>query len=116
MNLDMGTLLYEPLYAMFGTDAVVRCTYGGAFAVRVIDLTSGVEVSEGSGLDIKSIRPAAAVMVSELTSVGLARADLEDALIEINNKLWKVKATMPKPSPSGEASGELYLFLIEDEE
>ena len=43
------------------------------------------------------------------------REDLEDAALELNDKLWRVKATMPKPAPTGEADGELYLFLIEDE-
>ena len=113
--MDINALLYAPLYAIFGVDAVIRCLYGDAFAIRVIDRTSGVEVTEGSGIDVKTIRPAAVVRMRELTDLGLAREDLEDAALDLNGKLWRVKAMMPKPAPSGEADGELYLFLIEDE-
>jgi hypothetical protein len=66
-------------------------------------------------VDVKTIRPAAIIRMRELADRGLSRDDLEDALIELNGKLWRVKATMPKPAPTGEADGELYLFLIEDE-
>ena len=66
-------------------------------------------------MDVKTIRPAAIIRMRELADRGLSRDDLEDALIELNGKLWRVKATMPKPAPTGEADGELCLFLIEDE-
>jgi len=112
--MDLNDLLYRPLYGIFGVDAVIRCLYGDAFPVRVIDRTSGVEVTEGSGIDVKTIRPAAVVRMQELTGLGLGREDLEDAALDLNGRLWRVKATMPKPAPSGEADGELYLFLIED--
>jgi len=116
MDLDLTALLYDPLYASFGADAVIRCLYSDAFPIRVIDCTSGIEVTEGSGVDVKTVRPAAVIRMRELTDLGLGREDLEDAALELNDKLWRVKASMPKPGPSGEANGELYLFLIEDEE
>ena len=112
--MDFGALLYGPLYDVLGTSAVIRCLYSDAFEITVIDKTSGVEVNEGGA--VKTIRPAAIIRMTDLTLQGLERADLEDAHIEINDKLWRVKATMPKPAPSGEAQGELYLFLIEDDE
>ena len=113
--MDYTQLLYAPLYDIFGADAVIRCLYSDAFPIRAIDCTSGIEVTEGSGIDVKTIRPAAIVRMRELTDLGLGREDIEDAALELNNKLWRVKATMPKPAPTGEADGELYLFLIEDE-
>ena len=113
--MDLNDLLYRPLYGIFGVDAVIRCLYGDVFAIRVIDRTSGVEVTEGSGIDVKTIRPAAVLRMRELTNLGLAREDIEDATLDLNGRLWRVKATMPKPAPTGEADGELYLFLIEDE-
>jgi hypothetical protein len=115
MMMDYAAILYDPLYASFGTDAVIRCLYSDAFPIRAIDCTSGIEVTENSGIDVKTIRPAAIVRMRELTDVGLGRDDLEDAALELNDKLWRVKASMPKPGPSGEANGELYLFLIEDD-
>ena len=114
--MDYTQLLYAPLYDTFGADAVIRCLYSDAFPIRAIDCTSGIEVTEGSGIDVKTIRPAAIVRMRELSDLGLGREDLEDAALELNSKLWRVKAYMPKPGPSGEANGELYLFLIEDEE
>jgi hypothetical protein len=113
--MDLNELLYRPLYNIFGCQAVIRCLYGDAFEIRVIDRTSGVEVTEGSGVDVKTIRPAAVLRMRELTGLGLSRQDLEDAVLELNGRLWWVKATMPKPAPTGETDGELYLFLIEDE-
>ena len=113
--MDLNDLLYRPLYGIFGTGAVIRCLYGDVFPMRVIDRTSGVEVTEGSGVDVKTIRPAAVLRMREFTDLGLSRDDLEDAILDLNGRLWRVKATMPKPAPTGEADGELYLFLIEDE-
>ena len=113
--MDYTQLLYAPIYDTFGADAVIRCLYADTFPIRAIDCTSGIEVTEGSGIDVKTIRPAAIVRMRELTDVGLGRDDLEDAALELNDKLWRVKASMPKPGPSGEANGELYLFLIEDD-
>ena len=114
--MDYTLLLYAPLYDTFGTDAVIRCLYSDAFPIRAIDYTSGIEVTESSGIDVKTIRPAAIIRMRELTDLGLGREDLEDAVLELNDKLWRVKASIPKPGPSGEANGELYLFLFEDEE
>ena len=114
--IDFSTALYGPLYSVFGVDAVVRCLYSGTFSVRVIDQTSGVEVSDNGNVDVKTIRPAAAVRMQELAEVGLERSDLDDAALEMGGKIWRIKATMPKPAPTGEADGELYLFLIEDNE
>ena len=113
--MDLNDLLYRPLYSIFGCQAVIRCLYGDAFEIRLIDKTSGVEVTEGSGVDVKTIRPAAVLRMRELTGLGLSREDLDEAVLELNGRLWRVKATMPKPAPTGEADGELYLFLIEDE-
>ena len=113
--MDYTQLLYGPLYDTFGSDAVIRCLYADAFPIRAIDCTSGIEVTENSGIDVKTIRPAAIVRMRELIDVGLGREALEDAALELKDKIWRVKASMPKPGPSGEANGELYLFLIEDD-
>ena len=114
--MDLAALVYNPLYATFGVDASIRCLYADTFDLRAIDCTSGIAVADGSGVDVKTIRPAAIVRMRELSDLGLGRDDLEDAALELNGKLWRVKATMPKPAPTGEADGELYLFLFEDEE
>ena len=75
------------------------------------DGISYLQVAEGGLNETTNI----IVRMRELTDLGLGREDLEDAALELNDKLWRVKATMPKPGPSGEANGELYTFLIEDD-
>lgn len=112
--IDFSTLLYDPIYRAFGVPATILCLYGTSFELTVIEKTSGVEVFDGTG-SIKTIRPAVVVRVSELSAQGLAPIDLEGASIEVASKLSRIKAMMPKPAPTGEADGELYLFLIEDE-
>ncbi len=113
--MDVNHLLYAPLYGILGTEATIRLPQGHTFRVRVIDRTSGVEVAEGTGIDVKTIRPAAVLRMRELSELALSRGDLEDSTLDLNGKHWRVKATLPKPAPTGEADGELYLFLIEDE-
>lgn len=110
--MDFEDLLYRPLYAMFGVDATIRGLYFDSFPVRVIDMTSGIEVGDNVG--VKTMRPAAIVLVKDLGQNGLGREDLEEVTLEMNDSYWRVKATMPKPGPSGEPRGELYLILEED--
>ena len=111
--MDYAQLLYAPLYATLGVDAVIRGVYFDTFPVRVMDMTSGIEIGDLVG--VKSIQPAAVVLASSITGNGLSREDLEGVTLELAEKLWRVKATMPKPSPVGEAHGEIYLILEEDE-
>jgi len=110
--MDFEDLLYRPLYAMFGVDATIRGIYFDSFPLRVIDMTSGIEVGDNVGL--KTMRPSAIALVKDIAGNGLGREDLEEAVLEMNDAYWRVKATMPKPGPSGESRGELYLLLEED--
>lgn len=112
--IDFSSLLYAPIYDAFGVPATILCLYDARFEITVIDKTSGVEVFDGTS-SVKTIRPAVVVRVSELSALGLSTSDLEGASIEVAGKLSRIKAMMPKPAPTGEADGELYLFLIEDE-
>ena len=111
--MDYGQLLYAPLYATLGVDAVIRGVYFDMFPIRAMDMTSGIEIGDHVG--IKSIQPAAVVLATSIAENGLTREDLEGAILEMSEKLWRVKATLPKPSPAGEALGEIYLILEEDE-
>jgi hypothetical protein len=102
--IDFAALLYAPIYKAFGVPATFTCLYGDRIELAVIDQTGGVEVADASSIDIKTIRPAVTIRL----------ADLEDSQLVLGDRVWWVKATMPKPAPTGEAEGELYLFLIED--
>ncbi len=111
--MDYGQLLYAPLYATLGVDAVIRGIYFDSFPIRAMDMTSGIEVGDHVG--VRSIQPVAVILAKAIADNGLSREDLEGATLELAAKLWRVKATMPKPSPVGEAQGEIYLILEEDE-
>lgn len=108
--MDYPTLLYDPIYDIFGVEAKITPGVGGSpFTVTALDKTAGIAV--GSGVDIQTIEPAACVRVYELTANDISRLDLDNGTIEINNVTWRIDATLPRPSPSGEAIGELFLIL-----
>jgi hypothetical protein len=113
--IDFSSLLYAPIYRVFGVQAIFTCLYGERVELTIIDQTGGVEVADASAIDIKTIRPAVTIRAADLAAQGFDATDLEDAQLVLGDRAWKVKATMPKPAPSGEAEGELYLFLVEDE-
>jgi hypothetical protein len=113
--IDFSWLLYAPIYQTFGVPATFACLYGDRVELTVIDHTSGVEVADASAIDVKTIRPAVTIRAADLASKGFDAADLEGARLVLGDRAWLVKATMPKPAPAGEAEGELYLFLVEDE-
>lgn len=112
--LDYGALLLDPLYnGPFGASASLLAGTGGAITLTVIDKTAGVERALMGALDISTLEPAAIVRMSELTANGLSRADLKGASITFNSKTWLIVSIEAKPVPSGEAAGELFLFLEE---
>ena len=112
--IDFAALLYAPIYKAFGVPATFTCLYGNRVELTVIDQTSGVEVADASSIDVKTIRPAVTIRAADLAAQGFDAADLEDSQLVLGDRAWRVKATMPKPAPTGEAEGELYLFLTED--
>jgi hypothetical protein len=112
--INFSSLLYAPIYRTFGVSATFTCLYGDRVELTVIDQTGGVEVADASTIDIKTIRPAVTIRAADLAAKGFDAADLENAGLVLGDRAWRVKATMPKPAPTGEAESELYLFLIED--
>lgn len=117
--MDWQTLLLDPLYETLGTDAVIRSVYFDSFPVRAIDKSSGVAVS-GSSPDsqhpsVQTLLPAAVIMMKSIIDLGINASDIEGGTIEMNGKMWSIKASQPKPSPDGEDAGELYLMLMEEE-
>lgn len=119
--MDINKVLYAPIYKSFGVDAVIRSAFFDEFTIRAIDLTSGVEVSGSSdvrktGVGVMTILPIASIIMADLTALGLTRENLEGAVLDLNSKLWRIKSTMLKPSLYGEAAGELYLHLEEEED
>lgn len=109
MPLDMQSLLYGPLYATWGVPATL--TVGSTpYPVTVIDQTAGVQLAGTT--ELETMRPAAAIRVSDLEAFGITAAQLDGQSISFNGNSWTIVAWRPKPSPNGEADGE-YLLLLE---
>lgn len=113
MGLNFGSLLYGPVYQALGVPASL--TLPGALApvaVRAIDKTAGIAI--GGAVDVQSIVPAASVRMSDLAAGGVRLDDLDESLLGLNGLTWRVRSHMPRPSPAGQADGEVYLLLSEE--
>jgi hypothetical protein len=61
--------------------------------------------------ELETVRPVAAVMVSQLTGLGVMLTELDNSTITFNGNTWTVNAWRLKPSPNGESDGEVLLVL-----
>ena len=112
--MDFSTLLYDPIYATFGSPAVLVPNRPGATGVivSVIEKASSADVSEE--FELGTIRPGVFVRMRELTAAGVLTAELDGALLTYDGRSWRIEAHAPRPGPNGEASGEVLLFLGEE--
>lgn len=114
--IDFTAILHGPAYAIYGVPATVTLASGGdPIALTVYDKTSGLEVQldNGGGLTVPTIRPAALATMASLSAAGLTRRNLLRATLAMNGKTWRIDQTMPKPVSTGEANGELIMLLSE---
>jgi hypothetical protein len=107
---------YNPLYEAFGVSATLTLAENNvAYAgLTVIDKTQGVEVTLGGDVSMMTIKPACVVRTAELAANGIEFGKLGGSRIIFNGKTWRIENRLPRPSPAGEMSGELYLIVIED--
>jgi hypothetical protein len=114
MPSNFGALLNGPAYSLLGTAITITPLVGDAFSLTAIDKTSGVEVMSTQGsATVPSVRPAADVQMADVTAAGFTRRTIIKATFAMNGKTWRVDAALPKPTPAGEADGELRLILSE---
>lgn len=112
--IDWQGQLYDPLYSAFGVTASLDLDDSDSpYSLTVVDRTAGLVMTDAGNVDVQTVLPAALVRMSELTENGIAAAGLDGREIAFNGKTWRVESTRPKPSPEGEATGELVLLLIE---
>ncbi len=109
---------YDKIYDTLGVDVtIIVITTGFSYELTGLDKTAGVEVGGGSpsfgGNQVATVKPACVVRTYELTELGVPLEDLEGSVLEMNGKTWRIEARLPRPSPTGEVDGEVYLFLIE---
>lgn len=113
MAVDWATH-YNRIYSALGVAAVITLDSDLTEApLTVIDKTSGVPFPDEGGL-VNSIKPACAVRVPELTAAGITVEQVYGATIVFNGKTWNVETHRLAPAPTGEAQGEVYLYLMED--
>lgn len=108
--IDWNAKLYDPLFARFGTPAVLAVG-ADSHAVTVIDQTAGIEIDAG-GLTGHTIKPVADVRMAELVGLGIDPTGLREATLTIGANAWTVKNTAPNPGPDGKGTGILQLILI----
>jgi hypothetical protein len=105
---------YDTIYAALGVAGTIEIADSDAvFNVTLIDKTGGIQVSEDP--TVASIKPVAAVRMYELAAFGINRASLPGGTVALNGALFQITDTLPRPAPTGEAGGELFLVLREFE-
>lgn len=105
---------FDTIYSTAGigvTATLMPAITNATYEITAIDKTGGINV--GDDVTVASVKPAAVVRMYELAGLGLTRGDLGGASIEINGQSWVIQSTLPRPSPHGEADGELWLILSE---
>lgn len=113
--------MYAACYSTFGVPVVMTLADSNETELEftAIDITGGIDLG---GIfansrnrfvsEVNTIVPAISVMRSVFEDYD-DLDELDGANVLVNGKNWKVRGNAPKPAPTGEASGELYLFLTE---
>lgn len=117
MGIDFKSLLVNPTYAALGVGVVLTLADARVFdstvdktlGIVAIDKTDGIDVGDHVG--VPTVTPVAAIRQSDLDRLDLDAEDLLDSTLEMNGAIWNVTNSKPRPNPSGQASGELYLML-----
>ncbi|MET4240312.1 hypothetical protein [Bradyrhizobium sp. RT10b] len=107
--MDYQAALLNPIYMTVG----VACTLtigANSHDVTALDKTVGTLLTFTNG-GIETVVPAAVVRMRELAALGIAPDDVDGATLALNGLTWTVNAHEMKPSPKGEADGEVYLLL-----
>ena len=111
MTVDYGALLYDPVYAELGVDALFTAAgTAGEATITVIDDTRPKSLMAGSA-EVRSVGPGAFARIPELDALGITRADYLDATLTFNGRTWLVRSYELRGSPNGEDLGEVQFFL-----
>lgn len=112
--MDYQATLYNPTYNLLGVSALLDVEdVTDPIALTVIDQTKGVEIPQADGIQLQAIKPVATARMVEVTDKGLSRENFKGATLTFNGKSWRISSHLMKPSPNGEADGEVYFILSE---
>ncbi len=118
MTIDWRAQLFDVSYSTFGVPATLTTVDAFSADVTVIDKTEASATEPGSigqglgMLTIETVKPLALVRAYELAAKGVDKDVVDGATIAFNGKTWTVNAHGSRPAPTGEADGEIALFLI----
>jgi hypothetical protein len=108
--LDYRSILFGPIYACWGVPAVLTTADGAFFELTAIDMTTGQSGVAGPS-ELETVRPSALMLQGDLTDAGVDMDSLDDCTLTLNNVTWDITGYRPRPSPNGEADGEVDIFL-----
>ena len=112
--MDIATILYDPIYAAFGTPATLTPNRPDTtgFAVTVIERTTRADASDE--FELGTLRPGAFIRRPELAVAGIAPVELDGGTLAFGGRSWVIDAHAPRPGPDGEASSEILMHLVAD--
>jgi hypothetical protein len=90
---------FGPQYAVYGRPAVLQLGVGTFEDLVAIDIV------------LETVRPHARMLRGDLDDRGILVEQLDGGSIALNGKVWTIMAHQAKPSPNGEADGEVWLML-----
>jgi hypothetical protein len=112
--IDYSALLYDPVYAELGVDAMLTTT-AGVFDLTVIDDTRPKTQTSGS-VESRSVGPGAFARIPELMNKGVDRSDYVNSMLAFNGRMWIVRSYELRGSPNGEDLGEVRFLLKSSDE
>lgn len=113
------TIWSDQLDSIYASPIASECTLvpgtgGVPVLIKAIDKTVGVEVFNDSVAGM-TIRPAAYLRMSDVTSNGLTRGDLDQGTLTISDKTWRIVSHLLRPNPDGELKGEVCVLLMDED-
>lgn len=110
--MDYAAFLYDPVYSVIGVTAQLTVSETvGPQDIVAIDKTIGVQVADPQNGEVLRIVPAATVRMKQLAALGITPAMLDDNILVLNGNTWEIEAHLMMPAPTGEAEGEVMLYL-----
>lgn len=107
--VDYSALLFDPVFGQLAVDAILN-----GIAITVIDETRA-KTQTSSGVEVRSIGPAAVARIPELTAKGIAREDYKGSTLAFNGRTWIVRSRELLGSPNGEDLGLVRFLLMANE-
>lgn len=105
MSIDIFEGMIDAPYNAWGVEALFSEMTEG---IIVLDKTSGVDVSFGTGKGhVPTLQPALCIRSRHAPDPGA----LVGQTVTLNSVTWKVVSHRPRPTPMGESKGELFLIL-----